>query len=333
MTKHQRKIYTTPVDATKYVRGECNCKKNYHYCCSKCKDKAWKKEAEQIEMAYAVTPTGEDDTKQGLVGLFNLGATCFMNSALQCLSHTDVLRKYFIDFKLYKKDRNKNNPMASTDLQITEQLVHTLNLMWKKQRRAQFPYKMKKAIGTENSIFAGYHQQDANEFLQFILSKLDDDLNRVKPILVDEDTQKYSMPYIQYPPDEYAEILLNESEEKLVQLFDDINLEMNQSIINDCMMNEFKSTIRCQECGFYKIMMEKMNVVPVNICEDNLSLEASIILYGKEETLSKEEANFFCRKCNDMVGIFKSQRFHRTAPILIFCLQRFKNNQKMQNVV
>jgi hypothetical protein len=53
-------------------------------------------------------------------------------------------------------------------------------------------------------------------------------------------------------------------------------------------------------------MMEKMNVVPVNICEDNLSLEASIVLYGKEETLSKEEANFFCRKCNDMVGIFKS---------------------------
>ena len=83
MTKSQRKIYTTPVDEAKFVNSECNCKKNHHYCSSKCKDKAWKKEAEKIEMAYAVTtPTGEDDTKQGLVGLFNLGATCFMNSAL-----------------------------------------------------------------------------------------------------------------------------------------------------------------------------------------------------------------------------------------------------------
>lgn len=53
-------------------------------------------------------------------------------------------------------------------------------------------------------------------------------------------------------------------------------------------------------------MMEKMNVVPVNICEEELTLEASIVLYGKVETLSKDEANFFCRKCNDNVGIFKS---------------------------
>ena len=34
--------------------------------------------------------------KQGKVGLRNLGNTCYMNSALQCLSNTTALHPYFL---------------------------------------------------------------------------------------------------------------------------------------------------------------------------------------------------------------------------------------------
>lgn len=36
------------------------------------------------------------DSNKGLCGLSNLGNTCFMNSALQCLSNTTELTKYFL---------------------------------------------------------------------------------------------------------------------------------------------------------------------------------------------------------------------------------------------
>lgn len=47
----------------------------------------------------------------GLTGLLNLGNTCYMNSAIQCLVHTPQFTRYFCED--YHREINRQNPLGN----------------------------------------------------------------------------------------------------------------------------------------------------------------------------------------------------------------------------
>lgn len=137
----------------------------------------------------------------GACGLMNLGNTCYANSAIQCVSYLPLLRAYLLSAQ-YKAtgDLNKDNPLG-TGGKLLEEFAELLRLMWSARAGEKSPTRFRMQLGKANPQFSGADQQDAQEFLNFLLDVLHEDSNRVrrKPYvegLEDEWVKKTSLPRV-----------------------------------------------------------------------------------------------------------------------------------------
>ena len=105
--------------------------------------------------------------KPVLIGLNNIGATCFMNSTLQCLSQTKELTKYFL-LDLYEDEINIDNKLG-TGGEIASIYRELLDDLWNGEKSIINPSYFKKVFSLFVRKFSGYHQQDSNEFLIYLL--------------------------------------------------------------------------------------------------------------------------------------------------------------------
>ena len=167
---------------------------------------------------------------KGMVGLSNLGNTCYMNSSLQCLSNSLDLTKYFL-LKYYLNDINRGNRLGSNGSVATE-YYKLINDMWCGNDTRIAPSEFIKSFQKFKSQFSTFRQQDAQEFLSLLLEQLHEDLNRIS-----------NKPYV-----ELSEKQPNEDDIVASKRWWDLHKKREDSIIIDLFNGQFKSEITCQVC-------------------------------------------------------------------------------------
>lgn len=185
------------------------------------------------------------NTKTQSLGLQNVGATCYMNSTLQCLIHIKELSELLLSgflFKYPRQDENyaKNHRLSLEYINILAQVYFPK--LFNPQAICFAPYKFKEIIGELNPLFNGYAANDAKDLLQFILETMHQELKMAV------------QPFMEY----YCNQTI---EQAAFQYFSDSYISQNQSPLLKYLYGITKIQTKCLKCNTIKFNFQTYNLL------------------------------------------------------------------------
>ncbi|KAL3924603.1 MAG: hypothetical protein SGILL_000945, partial [Bacillariaceae sp.] len=240
----------------------------------------WPRGVDGTEWTFKKDEFSGMDVGDGVVGLYNMGNTCYLNSSIQCLSHTPIFREYFSS-KCYLNDVNTTNldGYGGHLAQVTAVLINNLWRRFNQQLIHQpkrvtapgsyahvncpalTPKTFKESIGKFDDRFAGNEQHDAQELLTFLLDGLSEELNRIK-----------DKPFVEHPDSD------GRPDSELADIWWSNLLKREMSIIIAMFHGQYKSLLRCKSCKYESARFENFSCITLPLPEDD-NIPVELVYY------------------------------------------------------
>ncbi|KAK9698937.1 hypothetical protein RND81_08G141700 [Saponaria officinalis] len=114
----------------------------------------------------------EDELYRVGAGLYNLGNTCFMNVVMQCFTHTVPLVQLLLSLK------NEASCHGNDEFCVLCAVRHQIEDSLAFSGKIISPSNLVDNLSNISSCFQRYQQEDAHEFLQCLLDKLDNNWSK-----------------------------------------------------------------------------------------------------------------------------------------------------------
>ena len=278
--------------------------------------------------------------KPTLIGLNNIGATCFMNSTLQCLSQTEDFTNYFLTIK--NEDKILINNISKKDFnapQLSPIYLDLIKKLWSKKDIKSFsPNDFMKMIEKMNPLFKTGQAGDAKDFIIFILEQIHKELKA--QVTCSFFNSKQNIPLNQYDRDNAFKYFFNEFQ-KDCSIISDIFFGFNETtnICVNCRNINFIKGLNyypiCYNYGIFNCLIFPLEEIKNmknsfyaynNIQFNNrVSLDDCFSFNQKREYFTGENKNY-CNICKTLCDSEYTSKIYISPNVLILILNRGKGN-------
>lgn len=242
-------------------------------------------------------------------GLINFSVTCYMNATIQCLLATIPLSQFFLDNRW--RDYIQKNWKGSNGI-MPEIFANLIRSLWRNDLQAIRPTSLRNFCARLNREWGVDRQQDAKEYLDFLLDCLHEDLNfnwqnnPLRPLTTQAEMNREGM-----------------SIRKVSKVEWDRYSHRESSFISSLFAGQHASRLRCTTCKNTSTTYEAFYSISVEIPHSGRGdIHECLRSYCQEEMLSGEEV-WKCSYCKCEREATKQIIITRAPQFLVVHFKRF----------
>ncbi|KAL4504367.1 hypothetical protein ABPG72_009813 [Tetrahymena utriculariae] len=235
----------------------------------------------------------------GVRGLHNQSNYCYLNASVQCLLSIPELNSYFLSEEFRRVVKLQGTRKA---LRIVPVYADMVKLYEKTSENNILDMNLLKKV--IKKPFIPHEQHDAQEFIRYILSEIQDELN---PILPSKNPTQFK------------------DSEEAYQYY----LRFQNSIIDYVFSGQLSSNVNCSKCGYISRTYDPFLDLSVGMDSKTTSVQDCLNKFFSEEILSDD---YKCEKCNQNNKAKKQVLISKTPYILTLHLKRFKIYPKKRKI-